>query len=137
MCVQEKPNFTGRWNLNPEKSELQFPPPTSSLFVVEHQEPRFHVTRTHVYGDRSDTISFELTTDGQECELKFGDFRALARMRWDGVTLVTEMTVRVKDDEGTNVVWYSLEDDRRTFVARERWRSTNHHHDNLWVFERD
>ena len=54
-----KTNFTGTWKFNPNKSALQSPSPESSIFVIEHHEPNFHLERTHVLGGVSDTFSVD------------------------------------------------------------------------------
>jgi hypothetical protein len=131
-----RPCFTGHWALNLLRSELQIPPPESSLFVIEHDEPVFRLTRTHVYGGKSNTISFELTTDGKEYEQDFGELHARSRLSWHDNRLILEMKVRINDDEGTNIDWYSMEDNGRSFIAVEQWRSVKHRHDNRWVFDR-
>jgi len=131
-----KPNFTGQWKLNLEKSRLQIPTPASSLFVIEHREPTFRLTRTNVYGSEPNTISFEGTTDGAESEHDFGEVHARMRLYWDGDTLVADMHVRTKDDAGTNIVRYSLEDEGRMFRVVEQARSPKYRHDNLWIFDR-
>jgi hypothetical protein len=56
-----KPDFTGTWKLNHGKSSLQIPAPESTIFVIEHSEPHFHLERTHVFGGNSDTLSIDLT----------------------------------------------------------------------------
>ena len=125
-----RPCFTGHWALNLQRSELQIPSPESSLFLIEHDEPVFRLTRTHVYDGKSNTISFELTSDGKEYDQDFGELHACSRLYWDGDRLVLDMKVRINDDEGTNILWYSLEDSCRSFIAVEQWRSVKHHHDN-------
>jgi len=132
-----KPDFSGKWKLNLAASKLQIPPPTSSRFEIEHREPKFRLTRTHVYGDRADTITVELTTDGRKTEQVFGERRASIRAHWEGSVLVAEMHVRTKDDEGTNVVRYSLANAGKTLVAVERWRSSKGRYDNTWVLDRE
>jgi len=104
-----QPNFTGSWKLNREKSKLQIPQPTSSIFEIEHSEPKFCLTRTLVYGEQSNTITLDLTIDGEEHLHEIGGITARIRLHWDGDTLVGHMQVAAKDDEGTNVVRYSLE----------------------------
>ena len=96
-------SFTGHWVFNLQRSELQIPPPEFSLFVIEHDEPVFRLTRTHVYAGTPNTISFELTTDGKEYEQDFGELHACSRLSWHDDRLVLEMKVRTKDDEGTNL----------------------------------
>ena len=61
-----KPDFSGEWTLNREKSRLQTPMPDSTLFRIEHREPVFRLTRTHVVKGKADTFSIDLTTDGKE-----------------------------------------------------------------------
>jgi hypothetical protein len=61
-----RPNFTGTWKFSPSRSVLQIAPPDSTIFVVEHAEPTFCLSRAHVIGKTSDTFTIELTTDGKE-----------------------------------------------------------------------
>ena len=132
-----KPDFTGNWRFNPRRSTLQIPVPDSSRFEIDHREPRFRLTRTHVYGGVPDTFTVELTTDGQPYSRQFGPIHANLHLAWDGATLFLDSVVRSPDDEGTNQVRYALEDGGRTFVAIERWRSPRHQYDNRWVFDRE
>lgn len=60
-----KSDFTGTWKFDHSKSSLQIPSPDSTSFVIEHNEPRFLLKRTHVFGGNSDTFSIDLTTDGK------------------------------------------------------------------------
>jgi hypothetical protein len=131
-----KPNFTGHWNLNREKSKLQIPPPTSSLFDIEHSDPKFRLQRTLVFGEQSNTITLDLTIDGQEHVHEIGGAKARIRLSWDGDTLVGDMKVAANDDEGTNVVSYSLENGGQTLVANESFRSSKQSYDNIWVLDK-
>jgi hypothetical protein len=36
------------------------------VFTIEHEEPDFVLTRTHIFGEESDTWGIHLTTDGKE-----------------------------------------------------------------------
>ena len=132
----ERMNFTGKWRFNAQKSALEIPAPESAHFEIEHREPDFRLTRTLVYGGQADTLTVELKTDGAERVQQFRDIEARIRLHWDGPDLVFDSTVRTPDDEGTNVVRYSLREDG-TFVAIERVRSPKHRHDNTWVFDRE
>lgn len=132
-----KPDFTGKWRFNAAKSALQIPAPESSRFEIDHREPDFRLTRTHVYGGQSDTVTVELTIGAAECSRQLGGVNARLRLYWEGPELVLDSTVRTPDDEGTNVVRYALRDAGGTFVAVEQWRSARHHHDNVWVFDRE
>jgi hypothetical protein len=131
-----KPDFTGTWQFNPNKSSLQIPAPESSTFVIEHNEPRFHLERTHVFGGKGDTFSIDLLTDGQAVVLHHGDFEIRASLAWEGETLVFDSTLARAGEQATNLVRYTLVDEGRLFIAEEQLRSAGYSHDNTWVFDR-
>ena len=132
-----KPNFTGTWKFSPERSKLQSPSPESSIFLIKHKEPHFHLERTHVFGGKSDTFSIALTTDGKPVTLNHGGLEIQSKMYWEGDSLVFDSRFVHEGEEATNVVRYRLKDDGQIFIAEEQLRSTQHKHDNLWVFEAD
>ena len=134
--TEERPNFTGTWLLDLRRSTLQIAPPTASTFRIEHQEPHFHLSRTHVSGERSDTWSIALTTDGTEHSQKNGDLDVRARLNWAGSSLEAELKFNRKGEEGDVVVRYMITDGGRTLSAVERLRSAAQSYDNTWVFER-
>ena len=79
----ERPNFTGTWALALTRSALQIAAPRATTFRIVHQEPQFDLSRTHVYGETSDTWSSALTTDGTEhCQKNGGrTLTAVERLR--------------------------------------------------------
>ena len=103
---------------------------------MEHREPALRITRTHISGERRDTFSLDLTTDGRETVLDRGELRIHARVTWDGDTLVFDTRLVRSGEEASNVVRYSLSDEGKTFVAEERFRSASTRYDNLWVLDR-
>ncbi len=137
MPASTKPDFTGKWRFNPEKSRLQIPTPTDSRFAIEHREPDFHLTRTLVFGDQGNTLSLDFTTDGKETMKELGGgMQARIRAYWEGPVLVVDSTISAPGTTGSNLVRYALEGQGRTFVARESFRSATQNYDNLWVFDR-
>jgi hypothetical protein len=130
------PDLSGTWIFSPEQSRLEMTPPTKSVFVIEHRDPQFKVTRTHIFGERSNTVSFEFTTDGKEHYWKEGEWESWTRMTWLGEELVLDMKIAFGGDEGTNVVHYRLADERKTLVAAEWYHMPKEQHHNLWVFDR-
>jgi hypothetical protein len=131
-----KPDFSGTWIFNPAKSKLESTAPTKSVFVIEHEDPIFKLTRTHTRGEKSNTLSFEVTTDGEEHYEKQGEYEAWTRMYWLGEELVLDMRMAYRGDEGTNVVHYRLADGGKTFIAAEWYHMPSKHHHNYWVFDR-
>jgi hypothetical protein len=131
-----KPDFTGMWTFNREKSRLQIPAPDATVFVVDHREPALRISRTHFAGDSRDTFSLDLTTDGREVSVDRTDVRIRCRAYWDGDTLVFDTRLARAGDEATNVVRYVLASDRGILVAEERFRSASLNYDNLWMLDK-
>lgn len=131
-----KPDFSGAWIFNHEKSRLEMRAPVESTFWIEHDEPTFKLTRTHVWEGRWDTLSFEATTEGDEQHEKSAFSESWKRMSWLGDELVLNMKLGSRGDAGTNVVHYRLEDEGQTFIAAEWLHMPGRHHHNLWVFDR-
>jgi hypothetical protein len=136
---EQKPNFSGTWNLNLKKSNLQIPPPSSTIFVIRHDEPHFHLTRTHVFNGKSDTWTIDILTDGkQEVVEKISDeYTSHTRMYWEGSSLVLDMTISDKSGgKATNLVKYSLADNGQTFIALEHFKAPKDEHLNKWVLDK-
>ncbi|OFW39627.1 MAG: hypothetical protein A3J29_16475 [Acidobacteria bacterium RIFCSPLOWO2_12_FULL_67_14b] len=131
-----KPDFTGTWRFNPSKSALQIPAPDENTFIVEHHEPNLRLSRTWVSGANRDTFSIDLTTDGVDSVVERGDARIRARAFWEGDVLAFDSTVARGGVEGTNAVRYTMAEDGRSFVARERFRSEPLNYDNVWWMDR-
>ncbi len=131
-----KANFSGSWNLNLQKSTLQIPPPSASMFRIDHKEPQFHLSRTHFYGEKSETWSIDLTTDGKEVYQKDGNLESWTRLYWQRNSLVFDQKLKLNGKDGTNVVRYTLTDEGRTLIAVERMKTPKFSHYNYWVFEK-
>ena len=131
-----RPNFSGTWIFNAGRSVLQTPAPDSTLFVIEHDEPRLRIRRTHVAGDSRDTFTLDLTTDGQEVSLERDGMELQARAFWENDTLVFDTTVVRDGEEGSNLVRYTLAPDLNSLVAVERFRSDSLNYDNTWALDR-
>jgi len=131
-----QPNFTGSWTHNPERSKLEIPMPTYSLFQFEHEGPKLRLTRTLKFGDQGNTITLDLAIDGEEHLHKLLGVDANVRMYWDGDTLVGDMKVIGPEGDATNVVRYWLENEGQTLVALECFHSARQDYENTWVLDR-
>ena len=135
----QKPNFSGTWILNLKKSALQISPPSSATFVIQHHDPHFHLTRTHVFNGKSDTWSIDILTDGKQevVEQISDEYTSRTRMYWEGNSLVLDMTISDKSGgKATNLVKYSLADNGKTFIALEHFKAPKDEHLNKWVFDK-
>jgi hypothetical protein len=131
-----KPDFTGTWTFNPSRSSLQIPAPDSTAFMIQHNEPRFHLERTHVFEGKSDTFSIDLTTDGEVVEINHAGLVICASLLWEGETLVFESTLNRDGKQGRNIVRYKLIDNEQVFLADERFQSEELNYENRWVFDK-
>jgi hypothetical protein len=131
-----KPDFTGTWKFNPNRSLLQIPAPESTVFVIEHNEPYFRLERTHVFDGKSDTFSIDLTTNGEAVALASAGFEIQASLRWEGDALLFDSRLERQREHATNLVRYRLSDDGQTFTAEERFRGSQYSYENKWVFDK-
>ena len=134
--IADKPDFSGVWRFNPGKSLLEIPSPDSSIFVIKHREPQFHIERTHTIGETSDTFSIDLTTDGGIVTKSHRGIEIRARMYWDADVLVFDSKLSQGSQKGSNIVRYQLAEGGETFIAIELMTLGDHCHKNKWVFER-
>lgn len=134
--ARKKPNFSGTWHANFAQSKLQFKQPDSTVFTIEHREPEFSLTRTHVFEGKSDTWGVRLTTDGKEVVRKEEGRTLRMRVTWEGDSLVFDVKIEKADGDGTDVVKYSVSRDGKIFTALERYRDAQNSYDNVWVFDR-
>lgn len=132
-----RPNFSGVWNLDLQKSKLQIPAPDSGVFNIGHKEPSFHLSRTFIKGGENDTWSIDLTTDGKEV-VQAGQTEIFrGRLRWEGNDLILDSTISVKDRTATNVVRYHLSDDGQVLTATENFKGPRLKYENTWVFDKN
>jgi len=90
-AAQTKPNFSGSWKLNREKSKFAGGGgPDSLLIKIDHKEPAFAEdwSMSTQNGDRS--FQAKYTTDGKEMEQEVMGQMARTKAKWDGDALVVE-----------------------------------------------
>jgi hypothetical protein len=112
-AAQKKPNFSGRWELDPAKSQLRPLTKWNHLaLVVEHQEPKLNVNMTTKFanGD-ANTSELPLTTDGREVALETGKVSRLYRTNWVGAKLVVKW-----DQGGERSETWALSPDGKTLT---------------------
>lgn len=136
LSEMTKPNFTGTWKFNPAASVLQIQAPDATIIVIEHREPKLRLSRTHVSGEKQDTFSLVLRTDGKEIAAAAGGRQLRCRAHWEGESLVFESILGKSPEEATNVVRYTLSGDGKSLRAEEHFRSESLNYDNVWLLDR-
>ncbi len=86
--AQDKPDFSGEWKMNPEKSDYgMVPKPEKMIRKIGHQEPNLQVATTQTGPRGETTTESKLVIDGTEQVNRLGNTDVKSTPRWDGATL--------------------------------------------------
>jgi hypothetical protein len=130
------PDFDGTWVLNPAESRLEVPTPDSTIFVIRHEGAAVRMFRMHARAGTLDTATVTLHTDSSEVHWELRGAQVTSRSWWEGQELVFWSALARGDQRASQVVRYSLSEDRGTFTAIETVDAGAASHVNRWVFER-
>jgi len=88
--AQTKPNLSGMWKMNAQKSKFANGGPDNILIKIDHKEPAFveDWSMSTPGGDRSFQVKY--TTDGKEIEQEVMGRTAKTSAKWEGDALVIE-----------------------------------------------
>jgi hypothetical protein len=119
-----KPNFTGEWTINLEKSDFgQLPAPYKFVRKIEHNEPNLKIV-TDQSGERGEfTTVTTYTTDGKECINVVRGSEVKSTAEWDGDTLVINGTM---DRQGLEITYQekmALSEDGKTQIVTAHFSS--------------
>ena len=137
--AQQKPDFSGEWQLNRQASMLSpivAPVAQSGTLRIEHKEPTFKCHMTIVFDGKPVDTKYEMLSDGRETVATEQGRRTASSLRWDGDALVATSRVAIPNGEMTISFRYELEDGGRRLRASEQLRGGGRDQDNVWVFER-
>jgi len=100
--AQAKPNFSGEWKFDAEKSNFG-PMPTPSIFTrkITQNDPKLHVVTTQSGPQGERTSEAEYSTDGTEVVNKTRGAEAKSTAAWEGEAL--NITTKI-DVEGNSIV---------------------------------
>jgi hypothetical protein len=88
-ALADKPNFSGDWTMDVDKSNFgPAPPPASMTRKVEHTDPALTVTTTQSGGQQDGTSTMKYTTDGKENTNEMMGNPVKSTLKWDGDHLV-------------------------------------------------
>jgi hypothetical protein len=118
---QSKPNFSGTWVFNAQKSALKWTPPSSMTLHIDQNDPQVRLKRTQVYDDKSYGWDLDILADGQKEVVQNSSlYTTNIRMYWQGNSLVLDQKITTSDgSKATDVVTYSLSSDGNTLQAVE------------------
>jgi hypothetical protein len=118
LAMADKPNFSGDWTLNIDKSNLgPMPPPASMTRKVDHADPALSMTQAIVGGPQGDqTITLKLTTDGKEGTTEMMGTQAKTSAAWEGENLVITMKIDLGGTEVKLIQKWVLSDAGKTLT---------------------
>jgi hypothetical protein len=137
--AQQKPDFSGEWQLNRQASMLSpivAPVAQTGTLRIEHKHPNFKCQMTIVLDGKPVETKYEMLSDGPETVATAQGRRTASSLRWDGDALLATWRVEIPDGEMTISFRYELQDGGRRLRASEQLRGAGRDQDNVWVFER-
>jgi len=118
---QLRPDFTGIWRANLEKSILRGPVPREILHRIEHREPHLDQEILVAQADGNEQhLIFSYNTTGDETTNLIGGKTARTRALWDGNELVIESWLEILDRQLHLKDHWSLSDDGETLTMAHR-----------------
>lgn len=132
FCIAQKPDYTGTWVLNMEKSKLEDPTKglTSNIFIIKQDGDKFKLTRYNVFGKKKKKIGFKMIADGKTRKVKI---LFKGKLEWKGDTLQASIWRK----NFSNIVNYKFGDSNNELIADEVFVGRPQNHHSIWVFERD
>jgi hypothetical protein len=135
-----KPNLSGTWVFNAQKSKLQQDPPSSITFVIDQSDPQVKFARTQIYGDQKFDWTLDIVADGEKEVVQTSPlYTANIRARWEGNSLILDQKITASDGTtATDVVTYSLIDGGNALEAVENQKTQGMKKPTTsrWVYEK-
>jgi hypothetical protein len=128
----QKPNYSGIWVLNLEKSKLESQPEglTSSIFIIKQSGDKIKITRYHIFEKKKCKASFKMAADGKTRTMKL---LFKGKLEWKENNL--QFTMWRKNF--SNIVNYKFGTTQNEFVADEVYTGNPSNHHNIWVFDKE
>jgi hypothetical protein len=120
-----KPDLTGTWTLNLEKSNYdQVPPPQDEVIVFAKTGGTFTIATSSDNERGKEVYTLPFTTDGAETPTPKGVFADTATLQylstkgeWQGSSLVLTQTIQYQSSPGTLKSTYTLSPDGKTLTC--------------------
>lgn len=133
-----RPNFTGTWKLNLEKSNFgPTPAPESMVIKIDHKEPALALVATRVEkGSAPDTVILKLTTDGKESSNTVHGSEVKTKLKWEGPVLWLDSLINIDGGTVSLKDKWSLSADGTTLTIARHYSGPEGEADIIYVLER-
>jgi hypothetical protein len=131
-AFSQKPNYTGTWLLNFEKSKLEDKTTglTGQIFIIKQEGDKFSLKIYHIYGDKKKKIGFKMVADGNTRRVKI-----IFKGRLEQKENSLQATMWRKNY--LNIVNYKFGTNQNEFIADEVFTGRPKNHHSIWVFDRE
>jgi hypothetical protein len=137
---EAKPDLSGTWVFDAQKSALKVTPPSSGMLTIVQKDPQVRLAQTQVYGSQSIKWNLDIVADGQkEVVQHLPSYTANVRAYWQGNALIVDQKITAPDGtKATDEVTYSLSGDGRMLEAVEQAVTVGAKGSttNKWVYEK-
>ncbi len=126
-----KPNFSGKWVLDPSRSDLGGSAEgITRIDMIDHQEPRLVQNITTSTAQGNTAITFVYTTDGKAGVTKVAKSQVRWTARWQGNQLVVVQSAPLKKGSAESKEIWQLSPDSKTLtvdrVMKAEGKSAHH-----------
>jgi hypothetical protein len=113
----DKPDFSGDWKMDADKSSFGQTPPLTSLSVkIDHKEPTVSMVKTQSGAQGDQVLNFKYSTDGKETTNSLMGNDVKSKAGWEGKALVVNSSL----DAGGMLIKlidkFTLSDDGKTLT---------------------
>jgi hypothetical protein len=117
VLAQGKPNFSGEWKMNAERSDYgTIPKPEKMVRKIVHEDPNLRISSTQS-GPRGEiTSELKLATDGKEQVIRMGNVEVKTTARWDGAILRVDSKRPFQTGEIVTQEKWTLSEDGKTLT---------------------
>jgi hypothetical protein len=111
----DKPDFSGNWKMDPDKSTFgPLPPPTSITSKISHKDPDLTVATSQIGPDQESTAKY--STDGKETTNSMQGNEVKSKAVWEGKTLVINSSLDAGGAQVKFTAKYTLSEDGKTLT---------------------
>jgi hypothetical protein len=124
ISQDKQADFSGKWKLDPAKSDFgMLPPVESQTNVIEHKDPKLKITSTVKGAQAERTTESNYTTDGKETTNTQGPREIKTVAKWDGKKIVMVSKFEMQGAEIELNDTYSLTEDGKGMTINRSFKS--------------
>lgn len=132
QAFSQKPNYSGTWKLNLQKSKLEAnwaKGLTEGVFTITQAGDKFKLSRYFIINGKKQKLGIKMIADGKVRRKKI---LFKGKLEWMG----NNLHAKIYRNGFSNVVDYMFGDTQNEFIADEVFTGRPQDYHNHWVFDR-